>query len=796
MWFRSILALACCAGAVAEEASPFAVSQTRDHVERIRTSAHAFQLRVGGTADMENTATVQPDGWDIKFQNNVRLYISNTGRVPVSNPRVTVNGFGGWLTPEAMARDCTRGAKNDQERVYLLLEALNRHFHVEPIRFDDAERRDALRLLALHGGGEAEDLAAVAPSLFALAGLTPNGNGPSVASRDLHGHRVCEVWCDGEYQCVDPVHGTFFLDRENKKPVSGEAAAKDASLVTREIAGGLWQQDWAAAEYNAAPFYGPDDARDEQTLPAAPLKLVLRPGETMSYAWGNMGKRAWQVQDYTPKNYANATLVYDVPLGAKPPKFEPAAIEGFESKWHALRVAGNAASLVIVTESPYIMCGGGVRVRWEGLPTGGQVVFELSVRDGEFVPFWTSGGETDHWVQMLTDDVLKVQGQPPLRRYAFRLRCENAAGMRLTELIVGTDVLVNPLLLPRLRVGDNRVEYADDTSGRHRVEVGQDWVESESVVPPAPPAAPQSPAGGEAVKSTTIKFTWPAVEGCDLYQLRVSRDPELRYAYRPDFDVAVAQPEYEAPVSGLFNPGETYYWHVRARLANGLWSAWSPAWTFLWDGPAPPVDVQVKPEDGGLVLTWAKNSVGAAPVRFDVYGSDVEGFTPSRESRSLPVIGSVSGSFLGSTDGTTLRVAGPELTHENANRAFYRIVAVDANGTESGPSEAAALPRPFVYTQALTRARAGHRYVCLMRTISSLGRLQASGDSGALITNKDTWRFVLVKGPRWLRLDAENGLLRGEPDESNRGSSQVELVIRDNGTPPREARQEFTLKVE
>ncbi|HPO12193.1 MAG TPA: hypothetical protein PLI09_02005 [Candidatus Hydrogenedentes bacterium] len=782
-----------------EETNPFQVSAEKDHVERTHTGAKTYTIRVDGTADMDATSTCLREGWTVGFQNNVAVTIKNTGKIPVINPRISVNGTGGWLKPEELVADLTQGASNEQERLYLMVERLRRLFYVDVPIAEVEERRDPLRLLNIYGGAPSDDFAHAMAGLFMLAGFNAANGGQDPVIRDLHGPTLCEVWCGGAYQCMDVVNGTFFLDRGNQKPLGGDALILDQDLISRELMNGLSGQDWGETARSLTPYFGPDDTRIPAVAPANAMNFILRPGESIRYCWGNMGKRAWHVNDYTPKYYGNSTIIYEAPISSAAPKFEPSAMEGFTRCWWGLEAESNAASLTLVAETPYIICGGGVRAGWERMPASGTVIMEIATTEGEFKEFWRSSEESSNWVQMLTDTVLPVLGAPPLRKYWFRVSFQNALGARLTDMVLGTDVYANPFALPRLSAGTNQVRYSDDTAERHSVRIRHEWVESGAVQPPVPPQEPDSPKAGETVRATGGTFAWPAVEGCTAYRLRVSRDPQLRYPYRPGFDVIVTAPSYEAPSVGLFNPGETYYWSVRPRLENGMWGAWSPTWTFQWEGPLAPQELQVKQEGEGLMLSWTPNASGTPAVSYNVYGCDRRGFSVSKASSLLPVLGSVPGNFFAVTTGTSLKIAGSDLTHENANRAYYRVTAMDANGVESGSSEYVETPRPFVYTQPITRVRAGGRYTCLIRSISSMGSLQAKPD-GSLVWDKDVFRYALVRGPKWLSFDPETGLLRGTPEQGDRGKSTVEVRVCIEGNEPGQAPKEticaFELKVE
>ena len=119
------------------------------------------------------------------------------------------------------------------------------------------------------------------------------------------------------------------------------------------------------------------------------------------------------------------------------------------------------------------------------------------------------------------------------------------------------------------KVRRDSVVYTDESPAVRTVRVTQKWKESGNVQSPPAPAAPESPAVGAEVHATYVPFSWPAVEGCDAYALRVSRDPEFKYPYRPNYDVVLTENKYEVPFAGMFSPGETYYWRVRRAWRMG-----------------------------------------------------------------------------------------------------------------------------------------------------------------------------------------------------------------------------------
>jgi hypothetical protein len=144
---------------------------------------------------------------------------------------------------------------------------------------------------------------------------------------------------------------------------------------------------------------------------------------------------------------------------------------------------------------------------------------------------------------------------------------------------------------------------------------------------------------------------------------------------------------YTLPGVGLLTPGREYYWHVRAKDAQGVWGPWSATWTFTPGGPGQPVNVSLEcPAGQGVgVLRWKPNPVGGLRIKYRVNGSDEKGLVVSDEpyevnvgrSKDLPT--RFSANFVAETPHTELEVLGlrTELTVPNANKAFYRVVAIE-----------------------------------------------------------------------------------------------------------------------
>ncbi|MFO0967564.1 MAG: hypothetical protein U0793_18550 [Gemmataceae bacterium] len=129
---------------------------------------------------------------------------------------------------------------------------------------------------------------------------------------------------------------------------------------------------------------------------------------------------------------------------------------------------------------------------------------------------------------------------------------------------------------------------------------------------------------------------------------------------------------------------------------------------------------------------------------------------------------------------------GADLKSSNANRAFYRVVAVDEKGNRSGASDFAEAGRPIFWSRPVTVARVGAEYRYALAAIRSLGDLRTRVVGGKETMNYwdiEAPRFALRDGPAWLKIDERTGLLSGIPDAPGK------VVITVSATIDREVRK-------
>ena len=790
---------------------------SKEHVEQITSSRHEYAIDMGGTLDMQNTRTLTTNNCYIFFQNNVALTIENIGDVPVVNPRLVINDRGNWYTFDSLLDEFTRGATTDQEKVYLIWQNMRQNLYHESPLFGNSEPHDPVKLFNVYGLNLCDDAGNAGCSLFHHAGFLGSKN------RSLHGHVQCEAFLNGRHQFMDVDMDCFYLDRENERPVSGNECARDHDLVRRELNYGQVVSGFTSSEAPAALF-GADDSQHDAQWRGHEIAYTLRPGEKVVFRWDNIGKYCAENAEraHRPKYSGNSKFHYRPRLTLEAVKRDSSSEQDIVEPTAADqggKLAGRSAQshLDYAIPVPYAACGGAVRAKFVGLEADDEFSIALSLDGKTWKELWTATGEGPHAADISLDKALDIHNKPAKYRYFIRTGLKSSSarhGANLCSLEIETDVLAAPASLPRLTVGTNRAVYWDATESKpgiagsasakssgpadrrsrpgtqtpatppYRVRITHEWKESDAVQPLPPINTPQSPQPGASIGDSLVTFSWPPQQEADRYHLQVSRRSDFRYPYRPSLDVIIPSNKWTVPYTGIFSPDTTYFWRLRCRDRWGVWGAWSKPWTFAWQGPRVPMNVRFERGGATITLHWQANPRGERPVKYEVYGSDEKGFSIHKTEHQVLGRGNVPGNFFDETTATSLVVVSPTATSANANRVYYRVVAIDADGTASGCSDYAELPHPFVYTQPATSANVGRRYTYKVRSLRSLGDYQCRQDPDVNV-KKYAYRFwhteensfKLADGSDWLTMDEQTGVLSGIPKSGDVGKASVTVRV-------------------
>ena len=387
--------------------------------------------------------------------------------------------------------------------------------------------------------------------------------------------------------------------------------------------------------------------------------------------------------------------------------------------------------------------------------------------------------------------------------YDYRLRLRGSGG-GIASLEIESDLQMAPLSLPALELGANEIVYTDETDGPRRVRLEHAWKERDDLAPPAAPGKALHPRPGAEVAGTQVEFRWEPVAGAEDYHFELSRHADMRRTLSPVFEKlssktpAAGEARWRIPYEGLLNPGESYYWRVRARNDGGLWGPWSEVWSFTPRAPGVPRDLELATdwETRSITLRWRPAEEGSRPARYEIHGSDERGFTASADSYAVydgTKSRDVPGNRLADTGDTSIVVAGAGVPPEAGNRGFYRVVAVDAAGVRSGPSDYVEAPRPFIYSTPPTAIAAGERLQYQVRAIRSIGDLRAitdpekqedpgaGGRYQAAFRDGDELLFILDEAPPFISLDRETGVMTLAPGPADVSTHTVTIRVQGHG---------------
>jgi acetyl esterase/lipase len=755
---------------------------TRRHVEEITSAKQEYHVTQGGTMDGSNCRS--PIGgsfgvWDQSWESNRAVRMENAGATDVINPWLS-NGRNDFRTLQEMTAGALRPGMTDREKALALWRLQTTHrFHATT---GDAEVNDPVKAMNVYGYTTCGDDSICLAGLWKTAGF-------KVRPARVVGHCITQVNYDGRWNLLDGDMGPFFLLRDNLTIASEQDLVRDHDLLKRAHTHGILDADSRAdAEWSAALFvYEGQAGGDRNSARDTTMNMVLRPNEALTWCWGHHMPLKYHgpadIRLWGPRaadRICNGRWEYRPDFAGKSWRRGADSVANVRVQDGGLAPeAGKTGVIIWKMRSPYVFVGG--RLEIEGV----RVKFSLS---------WD--GTT--WQEVGADLDAQFPGKGSAR-YEYRLRCELPEGALLNRLAIVNDLQMAPLALPGMVVGENHFTYTDQSSSR-RVRLTHEWVERSISRAPGAPPAPVFPVDGGRTDGTDIAFQWrpsqdSGGDGIADYHFELSERADMAWPLSSNFSKLLSntadrgQPRYRVPYAGLLAPGREYYWRVRARNVKGVWGSWSKTWSFTPGGPAQPVEVTLEAANGAdrhVTLRWKPNTAGRKPVKYRVYGSDEKGFSVSDEpytrnvGKSVDLPAQAPANFLGETSNTELVVLGAGVDLPNANKAFYRVVAVDDKGKRSGPSDYAAASSPLIYSKPPDQAKVGMEYRYQVSAIRSLGDLRLriiDGKEVASFWDIEKPRFVLVKGPAWLRIDQRSGMLRGVPDAAGNMDIVVEVTL-------------------
>jgi hypothetical protein len=758
---------------------------SRQRIEEVTEGKHVYTVAQAGTMDGTNCRSPMGVGmgsWpalDQTWESNRLVRLENTGEADVVNPWLS-NGRNTFRTLSEIAATALEPGMTDREKAMALWFQEIRHRH--HFDGDNSDLGDPVKVFNIYGYNTCGNDSICVAGLWKKAGL-------KVAPARLVGHCVSQVFYDNRWHLFDGDMHSMYLLRDGQTVAGEQDLRRDHDLIRRSHTQGILKPDirgddeWESSIY----IYEGEVGGDRNCADGTSMNMTLRPGESITWRWGHLSpaKRHGASKPHYPDTLSNGLWVYRPDFSKELWKKGASSVEGVRTQGSELVAESERPGAIVwAIRCPYVLVGGQIESEGSGAK------FSLSW-DGKS---WEDAGPD-------LDRFFLPEGKA---RYEYRLRCQLDPGARLRSLRLKNDLQMAPLALPGMRIGPNEFAYTDQTPGPRKVRITHEWVERSASKPPEAPPAAVFPKDGAEVPGTEIVFRWTAPKDPDGnkiadYHFELSDRPDVKWPVSTNFYKLISRTadqgkaQYTLLQAGLLAPERPYYWHVRAKNEKGVWGPWSRAWSFTPHSPVPPVDVALGFDSArGLgTLKWAPGAAGRKPVKYRIYGSDENGFsisdTPYKVTVGISkeVLPNFPANFVAETTATELAVVGKNLALPNANRAFYRVVAVDDAGSRSGPSDFAQAPRAFLGTTPVSQGKVGTEYRYPAQAIRSLGDLRTRVVDGREVMNfwdVERPRYAIVRAPGWLKIDERTGLLSGTPDSPGKAevvlSATIECEVR------------------
>ena len=746
----------------------------KQHVQDIAAPHVEYVVVQGGTMDGRNCRSPQGvwQPFEQTWESNRSVRLENVGDTAIVNPWLS-NGQNDFRSLERVVAHAVEPGMTDGDKARALWwQEIQHRFHLEG---DNDELLDPVKVLNVYGYNTCGNDSICLAGLWRKAGL-------KVAPARLVGHCATQVFYDGSWHLLDGDMHSIYLLRDNETVAGEQDLVRDHDLIRRTHTQGILQPDARAGdEWESSIYVFEGQVSGDRNSAGSTLNMALRPGEAILWRWGH----------FDPIKYH----------GPREPPFADRVCNGaweyrpdFKKPWW--RAGADKVALIQQSEGALTATEGALgtvvwRISCPYIIVGGRL--DADAVGAKFALSW----DGDAWTEVdgSLDSFFAPQGPA---RYGYYLKCELTGNAELRRLAIVNDLQMAPLTLPAMGVGSNKFTYTDESPGERRVRISHQWVERSASRPPAAPARAEFPPDSADCDGTNVVFRWqPAVDAdgdaIADYHFELSSRADMKWPLSMSFAKLISRTadaghaRYTLPGAGLLNPDTEYFWHVRAKDDQGVWGTWSKTWSFTPRGPAPPQHVRLDfdQESQRGVLRWSASPRGRRPATYRVYASDEKGFSISDTPYKVTVGASqhlssdFPANFLAETSATEMEAVGPKMRAAGANKAFYRVVAVDAAGVRSGPSDYASSPRPIFVSSPPATASKGSDLRYQLAVIRSLGDLRTRVVDGKEVMNFwdiERVRFELERGPKWLSLDAATGLLSGTPDQT--GSAEVVVSAR------------------
>lgn len=730
------------------------------HRRVVHSSSESYEVKVGGNLDEFNTRRYTGH-YECAFQPNVSFTIANTGDTEVENPRIVINGRRNWYSIEDIGSQVVRPGMTDEEKAFAVWDWCRYNICTGPGGGGILYGKDATVVIFMNsiGVGACGTFHQAMPHLAKSVGVRSDGGCLADCS-----HAVQRNYWDGKDRYLD----CMITATEGEQPKGHFALALDNETVAGvvECADDHYLMDRAApADYMNALLHGPGSSFspiNAEWKDTRRMTYTLRPGESLTHEWRQI-ENGWQKKGELKSN-ASGLFRYEPRLSEDQVRKYAVESESLGFSKDGVRASDHSqeAKIAYRMSSPYILVGGRVRLRC--VPSSGDKgAVEAQVRFDGFGTDWRTVWQSERAGLVSADFDLPDYDEfhDPNYAHSFVVRIVMRGGGELRALAMDARFQSYIPSLPALNAGLNNVRYVDDTEGPHEITITHRWREKTGIIPAAP--ALSLPVKGTEAPFNTV-FRWEAVADADAYEFYLSARKDMSWPLLSTFHTVTysTKPEFKALTPDAFTDRHTYYWKVRARSKGGAWGQWSAPESFVAKGPGRILNARIETTEGGkITLCWDAPTKGTKPVKYEVYGTQEPSFSPLRERTSQnawtlkdPIVREPN--LIKTTQGLSFDAT-------ERGESFYRVVAVDAAGSRSVPTNCISVPRPALLGAKMIEAKIGKEFTFEVPVRKSIGKLVWALKGGLIREKADDVQFRIEKGPDWLTVDPKTGVVKGVP---------------------------------
>ncbi len=790
-------------------ASSAAVSSLKQKEEEYvfspRNTRHTMKLR--GYLDSYNSRSpVGTASWEIAFNPQLEMVMENIGDTTLISPNIWINEEGllyDWFDfEECILKKCKTEREKALAIFYYWIDKRMHSTTRDPINHDPFVVHNCLAGTLCFNDSE------IVRRLYGWAGF-------KTAKGMVYGHSVRNVYFDNKWNMVDTDVETLCLAKDNKTLLSTAEMARDHDLIRRSHASSLWTIRELFTQELYASCFG-DERIDKPDLAIEkPRELIwyLRPGEKLVWKW-NKAEIVFRrevleqstVWARTLGLLANGFIYYEPLVDANLLSRQGITNQQAETEMGKL-VIRKGGFVKINTRIPFIILNCKLALH---ISTGDRLTVIFAFDDKkELKKFTVAEGKIELDIFEYYDP--EQEKATAKRSLTITLDARNASSdITIDTLGLKTIFQTSRLAMPGLKRGKNNLQFrCKNKEGDYKVRVAHLWQETKENRPPKPPTKPIYPPNKDRINNLDVEFRWRAAREPNgdkvvKYLLQVSDRKDMRFPASPVFyqfapdphNKEEAEPVWCPPRSGLLTPDKRYYWRVKAQDERGAWSDWSKVWWFIPQGSFAPVNLRYEVKGREVYLSWRPSSEGSRPVKYEIYGSDERGFSCYGEARKITggfhrekwykwdgyELHSQPNLFCETTE-TKIKVASEKLIgKQGANRCYYRVIAVDAEGARSDSSDFIELPHPFIIEPQEIHYMPGEKIRRKMHVITSLGKLLAH-DTKQAQYHLNYWdheeiQFELEQAPAWLRVSNSDGYLVGRVPPDASGEYSFSLAVR------------------